>query len=62
MNGKLSSLLILHLFSTGDIHIRDEHLPGATDKRTLKRSPEAQTVWFLVGNGSMGYWDYQRGP
>ena len=20
------------------------------------------TVWFLVGNGGMGYWDYYRGP
>ena len=20
------------------------------------------SVWFLVGNGGMGYWDYHRGP
>ena len=20
------------------------------------------TVWFLVGNGGMDYWDYYRGP
>ena len=33
--------------------------PWARRVRFRMRAP---TVWFLVGNGAMGYWDYYRGP
>ena len=27
-----------------------------------RQHTELLAVWFLVGNGGMGYWDYYRGP